>query len=175
MRDFGIIQTNNELSALLAIAMAEFELKNGAVQTSPIHKSSFLLPFMISCPEKPKAIEKPKEPQGPRKPRPKTIQQHEKVAQMPAMIAKGMTTREIAAACGWTSVHTRILLTRAGLSPKERRMRAEDKPGALEIIRAMSAAGASTIAMAIESGKNRKTVLKWIIEYNIFRAPKVKA
>jgi hypothetical protein len=173
MIDSTAIQQNQAVSAHIAAMTAEFERLNGPIETTPIQLNWKPQPFQIANPDKPKA--EPKKPKAPtirkaaneRKPRADMLAKREKIERMKVMAAAGKTAAEIAALVGWELGHCRKVMAQHNITPTSAHI------VELPLVRHLAASGSTIEQMAEASGKNRKTIIKWLREYNVVRGPKM--
>jgi hypothetical protein len=173
MIDSTAIQQNQAFSAHIAAMTAEFERLNGPVQTIAIQRNWVPAPFQIANPDKPKAA--PKKPKAPterkapseRKPRADMLAKREKIERIKVMAAAGKTAAEMAAVVGWELGHCRKVMAANNIVPTSAHV------VGLPLVRQLAASGSTIEQMAEASGKNRKTIIKWLREYKIDRGPKM--
>ena len=173
MIDNTAIQQNQAFSAHIATMTAEFERLNGPVQTLPIQQNWKPAPFQIANPDKPKAeVKKPRAPAirkapGERKPRADMLAKREKIERIKVMAAAGKTAAEIAALVGWELGYCRKVMAANNIIPTSAHV------VGLPLVRQLAASGSTIEQMAEASGKNRKTIIKWLRQYNVVRGPKM--
>jgi hypothetical protein len=173
MIDNTSIQQNQAFSAHIAAMTAEFERLNGPVQTEATRTNWKPAPFQIANPDKPKAERK--KPRAPtirkapseRKPRADMLAKREKIERMKVMAAAGKTAAEIAALVGWELCYCRKVMAANNITPTSAHI------VELPLVRHLAANGSTIEQMAEASGKNRKTIIKWLREYSITRGPKM--
>jgi hypothetical protein len=173
MIDSTAIQQNSAFSAHIALMTAEFERINGPVQTEAIRTNWKPQPFQIANPEKPKAA--PSKPKAPTKrkhaservPRPDMIAKREKIERLKVMATAGKTAAEMAALVGWELGYCRKVMAANNITPTSAHI------VELPLVRHLAANGSTIEQMAEASGKNRKTIIKWLREYSITRGPKM--